>query len=150
MTKIVTWVLVADGAVARVFANDGPGKGLTALAGKEWTADLPHGGKDVWSDRPGRSFESADSSRHSMEPTSDPKRMAKERFIAEVVDTIAKSAQQGAFDRLVVVAEPRTLGVMRDHMPDNVRHKVHAELAKDLTKFTADELAGPVGEVISL
>ncbi|WP_428543039.1 hypothetical protein [Profundibacter sp.] len=33
-----TWILIADGASARILENTGPGTGLNELAGKVWHA----------------------------------------------------------------------------------------------------------------
>ncbi len=47
MGKTITWILVADGARARLFANDGPGQGprqpMTAEVNKDLTKLLVQG-----------------------------------------------------------------------------------------------------------
>ena len=52
-----TWVLIADGARARILENDGPNHGLTAIEGLEFQGDhsATH---DLVPDREGRSFSS--------------------------------------------------------------------------------------------
>jgi hypothetical protein len=74
-----TWILIADGARARVVENLGPGKGVSEVAGMEFSQPAERN-RDIMSDRPGRSFESADNARHGMEPPSDPKRLAEADF----------------------------------------------------------------------
>ena len=40
--KYTTWILIADGARAHIIANDGPGKGLKPVPGREYTGvNLP-------------------------------------------------------------------------------------------------------------
>ena len=39
MKKTVTWVLIADGAQARVLENTGPGKGLRQVEGLDFSID---------------------------------------------------------------------------------------------------------------
>ena len=53
MKGTVTWVVVADGARARIFTNNGPGKGLTAIPKGDFS--VTHSpARDIAADRPGR------------------------------------------------------------------------------------------------
>ena len=52
MKKTVTWVLIADGAQARVLENTGPGKGLKQVEGLDWSIE-PLQAQDIVTDRPG-------------------------------------------------------------------------------------------------
>jgi len=66
-----TWVLIADGARARVLVNDGPGRGLAEVDGLEFSADhsATH---DLVSDREGRSYSSHGQGRSAIDSRSDP------------------------------------------------------------------------------
>ncbi len=54
MKQIRTWILIADGARARIVLNTGPGHGIEAMDGRVFRSDnLPT--RDIEADRPGQS-----------------------------------------------------------------------------------------------
>src|SRR5690606_20676807 len=110
MKKTVTYVLVADGARARLYVNEGPGKGLYPLSGATHKADLHHHSRDVKADKPGRSRDAGTGQRSSMEPHQDWHRFEKHKFAREMAKLLDAAAANKAFDRLVLVAPPTTLG----------------------------------------
>lgn len=149
MKPIRTWILVADGARARVLENTGPGKGISEVPGMEFTEQRLEN-REIMADRPGRSFESADQSRHAMEPRSDPKQMMETAFVTGLVETLNEKFQAGSFDRLVLVAAPKALGDIRKAMPKELAGAVHGELAKDLTKVPNADMEKHLGEVMAV
>ena len=66
-----TWVLIADGARARILENDGPNHGLIAMEGLVFHGDhsATH---DLVPDREGRSFSSHGPGRSAIDSRSDP------------------------------------------------------------------------------
>jgi len=149
MKKIVTWVLVADAGAGQVYANEGPGRGLAAVAGGTFEAD-PSRGQDVFSDREGRSFDRVGGGRHAMAPPTSAREQGRESFAKEMVHWLEAPARAKAFDRLALVVEPKTLGVLRDALSPATQKKVVAELAKDLTKAGAPEIARALGDQIDV
>lgn len=150
MKKTVTYVLVADGARARIYVNEGPGKGLQALSGATHKADLHHHSRDVKSDKPGRAVDSATGQRSAMEPNQDWHRFEKHRFAREMAKVIDSAAANRAFDRLILVAPPTTLGDLRMELGDQTLKLVSGELAKDLTRHAEHELPRHLGGVIAI
>lgn len=146
---IKTWIVVADGARMRVFVNDGPGHGLSELAGKARQTD-PKPSRDIDADRPGRSFDRAGQGRHAMEPPSDSSRHAKKRFADEIADILENAHRDAAFDRLVLVAAPAMLGDLRTALTTKVRDVVYLELAKDLTHLDERRLAKHLSDMLVL
>lgn len=139
MKKTVTWILIADGAQARVLENTGPGKGLKQVSGLDWSqAALQN--RDIVSDKPGRSFSSNGAGRSAMEPRTDPAEHRETTFVKSVADMLDSKLQQGLFDRLVIVAAPIALGDIRKAMSGQVRKAVIAELNKDLTNLPTAQL----------
>lgn len=147
MKKIVTWVVVANGQYARILANEGAGKGLELVPGGELEGD-DRQGRDIDADRPGRTFDSAGQGRHAKEPSSDPRQVLEEEFLRRVLEHVASAANRNAFDRLVLVAEPKALGFMRKHLTTPLKQKLLADMPKDLTKIATRDLAGPLGPVL--
>ncbi|MGH6943019.1 MAG: host attachment protein, partial [Geminicoccaceae bacterium] len=103
---------------------------------------------EIASDRPGRSFDSAGQGRHAMEPPTDPQRYAKYAFARELAHRLEEAVHAHRFDRLVVVAAPRTLGDLRDLLPDAVKAKIVAEIDKDLTQVPVHDLSRHLDDVL--
>ena len=147
MKPVRTWILIADGAHARVLETEGKGRPLSEVEGMRRSTDLAPS-HELGTDRPGRTHESVGATRHAMEPTSDPHRERKRRFAGELADTLHKQLNEGRYDRLVVVAPPVTLGDLRAALPAQVAKVVAGEVAKDLTKIPDREIASHLGEVV--
>lgn len=142
-----TWVLIADGGRARVLSQTGKGHPLAEVEGMAMAADLPPS-RDLGRDRPGRSYESHGAARHAIEGTSDPHDALEQAFLADVAKRLEARLAAGAFDRLVVVAPPRALAVLRRTMGRPLAAVVDAEVAKDLTKTPDPDVAGLLGDAL--
>lgn len=139
MKKTVTWVLIADGAQARVLENTGPGKGLKQVDGLDWAIE-PLQAQDIVTDRPGRSFSSVGHGRSAMEPKTDPVEHRETEFCKSVAATLDRHHQKGDFDRLVIAAAPIALGDLRKAISPAVKKTIVAELNKDLTNLPTAQL----------
>jgi len=149
MKPITTWIVIADGAQARIVLNDGPGKGVKPGPKREFSAtNVP--GRDIMADRPGRTFDSAGVGRHAKEPRSDPREVEQKRMLRELAKFLEQEAKKGSYNRLVIVAPPRALGSLRSGLSANARAKVTAELDKDLTQVAIHDLAGHLGAVLAV
>ncbi len=142
-----TWILVADGARARILENDGPNHGLIAIVGLEFQGDhsATH---DLVSDREGRSFSSHGHGRSAIDARSDPHRDLKTKFAHEMAEVLARGLEQNSYDRLIIVAPPVTLGDLRTTISERVRALVAGEVAQDLTKIPNSEVAGHLKDVL--
>lgn len=147
MKKTKTWILVADGARARILQSEGWGSGLTPVPGQERHVNNPPT-REQGTERPGRVQESANSARHAMTPRVDWHRYEKHLFAAELAGVLNRAGQEKAYDRLVIVAPPNTLGDLRAKLDKNTRRMVAAELDKDLTNETLDELQAQLEKVV--
>jgi protein required for attachment to host cells len=146
--KTVTWIVIADGEKARIVANEGAGKGL-APAGHALSTTL-HADRDIYADRPGRAQESVGAARHAIQPRVDWHRFEKQQFARRVAEMLDSESGKGAFDRLVLVAPPRTLGDLRAALGAATRAKVTGEIDKDLTPIADHDLPGHLEKVIVL
>ncbi len=147
--KYTTWILIADGARAHIIANDGPGKGLKPVPGREYTGiNLPT--REIGTDKPGRTFDRAGTGRHAKEPRVDWHQFEKHKFARSMAKVLDKAAGNGAFDRLVLVAPPQTLGELRGALDKKTRARITAESAKDLTNLSIHELPEHLSEVVRL
>lgn len=139
MKKTVTWVLIADGAQARVLENTGPGKGLKQVDGLDWSIE-PLQAQDIVTDRPGSKGGGGGQSRGGMEPRTDPVEHRETNFVKSVAATLDRHQQNGDFDRLVIAAAPIALGNLRKSISPAVQKTVLAELNKDLTNTPTAQL----------
>lgn len=142
-----TWILIADSGRARVLENTGPGKGLHEVSAMASSADLPRT-HDIVTDRQSRAQESSSPARHAIEPKSDPREQLKEHHLEEIADRLDRSV--ASYDRLVLVAPPQALGVLRKALSERVKALVTGELGKDLTKTPDHELAAHIGDLVRL
>ena len=148
MKKTLTWVLVADGGQAIIYSNDGPNRGLEPVPGHRYETELPMD-RELRSDRPGRGFDSGSGARHGISPPTDYHRLEKERFSEAIAETVEKAALAEEFDRLIVVAEPRTLGVLRDALGPHAKAKLIGDLDRNLTDRTAAQIAESIGNLLA-
>lgn len=139
MKKAVTWVLVADGARARILSTTGWGAGLTAVGDQIEGDRRPS--RDQGTERPGRVHDRSGPGRHAMEPKVDWHEFEKQQFAKQMAGHLNRSAQRKAFDRLVLVAPPKALGDLRAALDKHTANLVLAELAKDLTRVSERDLA---------
>lgn len=147
MKPTVTWILIADGAHARLFANRGPGKGIEQL---EAINGDHRPDSELVRDGLGRTFESAGEMRHAIEPKSDPHRELKRDFAKHLGKVLAQGLADKSYDRLVIVAPPTALGDLRASLSEPVKHAVYAELDKDLVKTPTAELPSHLGAVMAI
>ncbi|MBN9363803.1 MULTISPECIES: host attachment protein [unclassified Devosia] len=139
MKAKVTWILIADGATAKVFEHTKPGKGLQAVEGLMF-AQTPLKAGEIMADRPGRSFSSVGHGRSAIEPSSDPVAVRERRFVETVAEELERQHQQRAFDQLIVAAAPTALGDLRPALSKGLRDTIVAELPKDLTNLPTAQL----------
>jgi len=124
-----TWILLADAASARLYASgERPG---------DWTLlrELEHPesrmrSSELLSDKPGRVKQST-GSRAAMEPHTPRKKVEVERFARELAQALDEGVVSGACERLVLVAPPAFLGVLRDKLPPRVAARVTDVIEKD-------------------
>ena len=137
------WVVVASSTRCRIFAqhkHSGPLLQIEEL-------DHPEGrmhGRELASDRPGRSFDSEGQGRHAMGQPVDPHEQERIRFAKTVATRIDEARKQDRFDRLVLVAEPRFLGHLRQGLSPATRQRLTTELQKNL----ADADPGSIREAL--
>ncbi len=149
MKRKKTWIVIADGARARILLNEGRGRGVVSVAGGEWLADHAPD-RELNSDRPGRTFDSVGAGRHAMEPTSSPHQRHKAEFARMLVDHLMTQRANRAFDQLVIVAAPATLGEIRTHLNKDLEACLLGEIDKDLTHIRDNELGPHLAEIVDV
>jgi protein required for attachment to host cells len=131
------WVLVADGEKYLILRNAGDRARPDLRVIDERTQENP-ATRDQGTDQPGRLAEPG-SGRSAIEPT-DWHRLEKERFAKDLAERLRLWALDGRFETLVLVADPRTLGVLRPTLHKAVTARLAGEIAKDLTGAPVQEI----------
>lgn len=137
MKAKVVWVLVADGARGRIYQKKPDG--IHHLDGFDFIGENLRD-QDIFKDKPGRSFESSNPTRHSYEPKTDPHEYQKQLFAKRLSDFVNKAQEKGEFDELVLVTPSKTLGELRAHLGKESLQKVTSEISKDVSKLSDHEL----------
>lgn len=147
MKPTTTWIVIADGARARVMQNDGPGKGVHAVQSMMFEGDHSSS-SEIMADKPGRAFDSVGNARHAMEASADAHDGLKTQFVKQVASALEDRLD--AYNRLILVAPPQALGLLRKALPAAVSGKVTGELGKDLTQLPNDELPSHLSNLLAL
>lgn len=135
MTSIVTWVLIADAATARMVSYNARDGEVVELLGKAWQAPSPA----EYSDEPGSVHHGVAQDRSAV-VRPDPKRIAEHAFAKELAQKMTDYYRKSAFDELVIIAAPHMLGEVRGALGAEVRSVVVTEIAKDLTNVPVRDL----------
>ncbi|WP_386627616.1 host attachment family protein [Sulfitobacter geojensis] len=140
MTKLKngTWVIIADGEKALLLENQTDGEDPFLEVFREEEQENPPN-RDQAANRRGR-FNDGPSVHRSAVDDTDWHQLAKDRFAGELADILYQKAHAGAFEQIVLVAPPGTLGELRHQMHQEVSNKVIGEIDKTLTNHALDDI----------
>ena len=135
-----TWILSANRSSASLFESDWPGKSMRRIQ------DIPHPqgrmqNKDIDTDKPGRVFDSFGEGRHSTSPKQEPTEHIAQQFALELAELLNKGRLTNAYDKLVLIAEPKFLGVLRAALDKNTESLVSQTVNKELLDVKEQDLA---------
>jgi protein required for attachment to host cells len=108
--------------------------------------------RDIDSDRPGRSFrkDSGDPRRAAMSRKEGPQDRVVSNFARALTDKLQQARMENQYERLVLVAPPRFLGLLRSSLDGPTAQLVVGSLDKDLASSKEAELIEHLGEVIAV
>ena len=135
-----TWILSANRSNAYLFESDWPGKSMRLLQ------DIPHPqgimqNQDIDTDKPGRVFDSFGNGRHSTSPKQEPTEHIAQQFALDLAEMLNKGRLTNAYDKLVLIAEPKFLGLLRGALDKNTESLVSQTVNKELLDVTEEDLA---------
>jgi protein required for attachment to host cells len=128
-----TLVIVADEHKARFFTNKDGKIFLTENEDKVNPEARAHE-RDLITDKPGRTFDRAGSGRHAKEQQTDPKTQEAWSFSKSIAEKIEQARIEQKIKRLVLVAEPRFLGMLRQKLTHECGKLIWKSFDKNLTK----------------
>jgi len=132
----VTWIMVANASQAKLYAHNGPKKGLELLKEMQHPESREKAANLV-SDRIGN-FPGSGS---YAQPTS-PKEHEAERFAQELARELEDGRVKNAFEKLILVASSHFMGLLNQRMPAPLKNKVADTIEKDYTRLPVKELTG--------
>ena len=139
------WIVVADQSKARIFTVDnprGPLQEVEALEHPEGRERI----QDLTTDLPGRAFDSSGvGGRHAMGTSVDPRQQEAIRFAKLIAEHVRSGCTQGRCDRLLLVAGPEFLGLLREHL-DTINGIDISEIGKNLGQYSSHEIRSHLPE----
>ena len=139
MSKI--WIVVADQAGARFFAAEKPVDPIVEIHTMT-SSDATMLEQDLVSDKQGRGSSGSGQRKHSLEEKSSHKEQSAALFAKEVSDYLDENLRTKAFGKLLLIAAPRFLGLLRKEISTGVGEAISLELDKDLTMMKPTEIRG--------
>jgi protein required for attachment to host cells len=140
------WVAVLDGGQGVILANQGTALEPRLVALRQYGHTNPPS-HELGRDSPGRVHEATGQHRSAVEAP-DPHQKAEDRFVVSVMADLEKEAAAGAYEKIVVVAPPVALGVMRKHYGPNLQRCIVKEIAADYVKMPVSDIAVAVSRAL--
>lgn len=134
-----TWILVADGARARLFETTAAGAGLAEVDCFTNPEGRGPAARRV-EDRLPRVHESVGPARHAIEPHTSAHDKAADRFARSLGEALERGRLDRRYERLILVAPPRFLGALHTHLDKPLRDCVAGEIRRDLTALPPDQI----------
>lgn len=152
---MITRIVVANQAEARFYDAAGPRSRLRAV-GQLANPDARLHDRDLKSDRPGRIFTSATTgsgrrgavAHHATGGERQPRKQVATVFARRITTELVAAKRNRQFDRLVLIAAPSFLGVLRKALPKLLQVDVAAEIAKDLQDPGEDEVRAHIPQSV--
>jgi protein required for attachment to host cells/mono/diheme cytochrome c family protein len=138
MRHLRVWYVIADGGRARIVEKDEFKAYRTQR--EVVSSDVHRRSRDIDSDRPGRTQESAGPGSHALDARTDPHKAIKREFAHELAAILNEEGAADGVDRIVLVAPVRILPEIENALDKPVRQKVAAKLQKDLTNVPNPDL----------
>lgn len=123
-------VAVADGENLKLFRNRGPETEVDLVAVEVPSLEAVNSGSGL--------------RHHDANDNPDNDRRAEDRFAAATANHLNSLALDGTIDKLVVIADPRTLGELRKAYHAKLKDRIIGELAKDLTGHSVQDIVAAI------
>lgn len=143
MKAIRTFIIIANDGEARFLENSGVGRGVQELA------VFDHVEGPGYADFSGRSQGGPGVARHGFERTTSEEEVARRDFAKFLLKEAAGRWKEG-YDRLLVAAPPKMLGVLRDNLDGPMAAGLSGDLDKDLTKIAVADLPEHFADLAAL
>ncbi len=134
-----TWILVADAGYARLFELDNK-KGNWSLRREFEHVESREQGQDLMENRPNKIQHHEERTSKGANPV-EFKQNEAANFARQLSQHLEHAAVGNEYERLVLVAAPKFLGLLREALPTTVRRLVSVEIDKDYSEMKPDKMA---------
>jgi protein required for attachment to host cells len=135
----LTWIVVADNSRARFFTTENSSSPLEEIDTLTHTEGRMHD-REITQDLPGKIKNPGGASGHAYEQPTDPKQYESSQFAHRIGHYLQEAHNANRISRLLIVAEPSMLGLLRKEIPEQVRKLITFELDKNIASFTAADI----------
>ena len=140
----MSWILIANRVGARIVDKQGNNFSLIETISHEQGRLRD---REVNSDKQGRGFDRMGGGRHALSASETAHEHDAKAFAQELADKLRGERNAKRFERLVLVAEPHFLGLLRDALDDVTKRCVIASVSKDLSRVAPSDLAAHLPEL---
>lgn len=139
-----TWILIASSADARVYHVEAD---VGRNNGHKFDVDLLHElthsksclkSQDLMSDKPGN-YKNGSGPASAMEHN-DAHRTEQQHFAIELSHFLKKECSKNNYDELILCAEPRFYGLLKESLAKEVTHRIKHVIQKDYVPLKKSEL----------
>ena len=141
------WVLICDGRKALLTENAGDAQAPNLQVRETFEHPDPPT-REQGTDKPGRKFAGVGDARSATEPA-DLHTLAEDDFLKRLSAHLEHSVGHGKIEKLIVVAPPRALGVLRRAFSPALRKVVRQEVEKDYVNMPIYEVERQLSQHLS-
>jgi len=131
------WVLVAESSRAKLYSAENRPASLVEIGDFVHPESRLHDG-DLVADQSGSDGGSVGQGRHVLDNKTNPRDTEKTEFAKTLVHRLEAARNETAFNRLVLIAPPSFLGLLRDNLSDEVMELVTEQIDKNLVQQSAN------------
>jgi len=134
----ITWILVANASLAKLYANLGPNKGLTLV--KELIhPESRQKNAQLVTDRAGN-MAGLGNGQGSRQPQTIPKDHEAKVFAQEIAQELYRGRAKNAFGRAILMAPPGFMGMLNAELDNPTAQLITDRFDKDYTKTPEPQL----------
>ncbi|MCW8900931.1 MAG: host attachment protein [Gammaproteobacteria bacterium] len=132
-------IVVADSTIARIFTADSSHSQLNEVE----TLSHPEGRmheQDMVSDMPGKGASKSGAGGHVYDEKIEPKQQEMIEFAKRIADYLDDTRKENKLGKLMLIAAPKFLGELRNHLSAETSEKVSFELDKNLAQHSVEDI----------
>ena len=133
------WVLVAESSRAKLYSAENRKAPLVEIGAFVHPEARLHEG-DLVSDQSGSDGGSVGQGRHVLVNKTNARDTEKTEFAKNLAHRLEAARKENAFNRVVLIASPPFLGLLRDNLSDQVMGLVTEQIDKNLVQQPANEV----------
>lgn len=131
-----TWILVAESSRAKLYSRENRKAPLTEVESLVHPEGRMHEG-DLVADRAGSDGGSVGQGRHIVVNRTSAKEQECIDFARTLGHRLESARNNGSFNKLILIAPPAFLGVLRDQLSKEVMNRVSEQIDKNLVQQSA-------------